>query len=58
MCLAVRPTVDKRYCIPDPLNWSRIADIVGIEFQKYLNEDIGAEVALGRAKTQIDALYR
>ncbi len=56
--LALRPTVDKGYCIPDPLNWSRVADIVGIEFQKYLNEDIGAEVALGRAKGQIDALYR
>ena len=56
--LSLRPTVDKGYCIPDPLTWQRVADIVGIEFQKYLNEDITAEVALGRAKSQIEELYR
>jgi ABC-type glycerol-3-phosphate transport system substrate-binding protein len=55
--IALRPTVDKGYCIPDPLNWQRVADIVGVEFQKYLNEDIPASEALGRAKRQIDALY-
>jgi len=55
---ALRPTVDKGYCIPDPLNWTRVSDIVGIEFQKYLNEDIPASEALARAKRQIDVLYR
>jgi ABC-type glycerol-3-phosphate transport system substrate-binding protein len=49
--------VDKGYCIPDPLTWQRVADIVGIEFQKYLTEDISAEDALARAKRQIDRLY-
>ena len=56
--LALRPTVDKGYCIPDPLTWQRVSDIVGIEFQKYLNEDITAEEALGRAKRQMEELYR
>jgi hypothetical protein len=56
--LALRPTVDKGYCIPDPLTWQRVSDIVGVEFQKYLNEDVSAEEALGRAKRQIDELYR
>jgi ABC-type glycerol-3-phosphate transport system substrate-binding protein len=55
--LSLRPTVDKGYCIPDPLTWQRVADIVGIEFQKYLAEDISAEDALARAKRQIDRLY-
>ena len=55
--LSLRPTVDKGYCIPDPLTWQRVADIVGIEFQKYLTEDISAEDALARAKRQIDRLY-
>ena len=56
--LALRPTVDKGYCIPDPLTWQRVSDIVGIEFQKYLNEDITAGEALGRAKRQMEELYR
>jgi ABC-type glycerol-3-phosphate transport system substrate-binding protein len=56
--LALRPTVDKGYCIPDPLTWQRVSDIVGIEFQKYLNEDITAEEALGRARKQVEELYR
>jgi len=56
--LALRPTVDKGYCIPDPLTWQRVADIVGVEFQKYLNEDIPATEALARAKRQIDAVYQ
>jgi hypothetical protein len=55
--LSLRPTVDKGYCIPDPLTWQRVADIVGIEFQKYLNEDLPATEALARAKRQIDAVY-
>jgi len=54
---SLRPTVDKGYCIPDPLTWQRVADIVGVEFQKYLNEDIPATEALARAKRQIDAVY-
>lgn len=56
--LTLRPTVDKGYCIPDPLTWQRVADILGTEFQKYLTEDIPAREALARAKRQIDALYR
>jgi multiple sugar transport system substrate-binding protein len=56
--LDLRPTVDKGYCIPDPLTWQRVSDIAGIEFQKYLNEDIPAEEALGRAKRQVEELYR
>jgi ABC-type glycerol-3-phosphate transport system substrate-binding protein len=56
--LSLRPTVDKGYCIPDPLTWQRVADIVGIEFQKYLNEDIPATEALARARRQIDAVYQ
>ena len=56
--IALRPTVDKGYCIPDPLNWQRVADIVGVEFQKYLNEDIPASEALGRVKRQMEELYR
>ncbi|UCC68166.1 MAG: hypothetical protein JSV79_13835, partial [Armatimonadota bacterium] len=55
--MSLRPTVDKGYCVPDPLTWYRVSDIVGIEFQKYLSEDIPAEEALGRAKRQIDRLY-
>jgi len=55
--LALRPTVDKGYCIPDPLTWSRVADIVGIQYQKYINEDIPAKEALTRAKRQMEALY-
>ena len=55
--VSLRPTVDRGYCIPDPLTWQRVADIVGIEFQKYLAEDIPAEEALARAKRQIDRLY-
>ncbi len=54
---SLRPTVDKGYCIPDPLTWQRVADIVGVEFQKYLNEDISAKDALARAKRQMDRLY-
>ncbi len=56
--LALRPTVDKGYCIPDPLTWSRVADIVGIEYQKYINENTSAKDALARAQRQIDALYQ
>jgi ABC-type glycerol-3-phosphate transport system substrate-binding protein len=56
--LSLRPTVDKGYCIPDPLTWARVSDIVGVEFQKYLNEDIPAAEALVRAKRQIDKLYQ
>jgi len=55
--MSLRPTVDLGYCIPDPLNWQRVADIVGTEFQKYLSEDIPAEEALARAQRQIDELY-
>jgi ABC-type glycerol-3-phosphate transport system substrate-binding protein len=55
---SLRPTVDKGYCIPDPLTWQRVADIVGIEFQRYLNEDISAEQALARAARQIELLYK
>lgn len=55
--LALRPTVDKGYCIPDPLTWQRVADIVGVEFQKYLNEDTPATEALAGAKRQIDQVY-
>jgi ABC-type glycerol-3-phosphate transport system substrate-binding protein len=55
--LSLRPTVDKGYCVPDPMRWNRVRDIMGIEFQKYLNEDISAEEALARAKRQIDKLY-
>ncbi len=56
--LALRPTVDKGYCIPDPLTWTRVADIVGIEYQKYINEDISAKDSLTRAKRQMEALYK
>jgi len=55
--MSLRATVDKGYCAPDPLTWNRVRDIVGIEFQKYLTEDISAEQALARAKRQIDKLY-
>ena len=55
--LSLRPTVEKGYCVPDPLTWNRVRDIVGIEFQKYLSEDITAEEALARAERQIDKLY-
>jgi len=55
--MSLRPTVDKGYCVPDPLTWYRVSDIVGIEFQKYLSEDVSAEEALARAKRQIDKLY-
>ena len=56
--LSLRPTVDLGYCVPDPITWNRVRDIVGIEFQKYLSEDITAEEALARAKRQIDKLYQ
>jgi ABC-type glycerol-3-phosphate transport system substrate-binding protein len=56
--MSLRPTVDKGYCIPDPLTWQRVADIVGTEFQRYLSQDISAEEALARARRQIDELYR
>lgn len=56
--LSLRPTVDKGYCIPDPLTWARVSDIMGVEFQKYLNEDIPASEALARAGRQIEELYR
>ena len=56
--LSLRPTVDKGYCIPDPLTWARVSDIMGVEFQKYLNEDIPAAEALGRAERQVEELYR
>jgi len=56
--LSLRPTVDKGYCIPDPLTWQRVADIVGTEFQKHLSQNISADQALARAKRQIDALYQ
>jgi hypothetical protein len=55
--LSLRPTLDKGYCVPDPITWNRVRDIVGIEFQKYLNEDVSAGEALARAKKQIDRLY-
>jgi ABC-type glycerol-3-phosphate transport system substrate-binding protein len=55
--LSLRPTVDLGYCVPDPLTWQRVTSIVGIEFQKYLAEDIAAEDALARARRQIDRLY-
>ncbi len=55
--LSLRPTLDLGYCVPDPLKWNRVRDIVGIEFQKYLDEDISAEEALARAERQIEKLY-
>ena len=55
--LSLRPTVDRGYCVPDPLTWNRVRDIVGIEFQKYINEDVSAQEALARAERQIDKLY-
>jgi hypothetical protein len=55
--LSLRPTLELGYCVPDPLRWNRVRDIVGIEFQKYLDEDISAEDALARAERQIDKLY-
>jgi ABC-type glycerol-3-phosphate transport system substrate-binding protein len=55
--IPLRPTVERGYVIPDPLTWQRVSDIMGVEFQKYLREEIPAEEALGRAKRQIDALY-
>jgi len=55
---SLRPTVDKGYCIPDPLTWARVSDIMGVEFQKYLNEDIPASEALARAGRQMEELYR
>ena len=55
--VSLRPTVDLGYCVPDPATWPRVSEIVGIEFQKFLHEDISAEEALGRAQRQIDRLY-
>jgi len=55
--MSLRPTLDKGYCVPDPIRWNRVRDIVGIEFQKYLSEDISAEEALRGAQRQIDKLY-
>jgi hypothetical protein len=49
--------VDLGYCVPDPSTWQRVSEIVGIEFQKFLHEDVSAEEALGRAQRQIDRLY-
>jgi hypothetical protein len=56
--MTLRPTVDLGYCVPDPIRWTRVSDILGIEFQKYLSENISAEEALARAKRQIDKLYQ
>ena len=56
--MLLRPAVDPGYCVPDPLTWQRVADIVGIEFQRYLTEEISAEEALLRARKQIDPLYQ
>jgi ABC-type glycerol-3-phosphate transport system substrate-binding protein len=55
--MSLSPTVERGYCIPDPLTWQRVSDIMGIEFQKYLTEEIPAQEALARAKRQIDRLY-
>jgi hypothetical protein len=35
----------------------RVTSIVGVEFQKYLAEDVTAAQALFRAERQIDELY-
>ncbi len=56
--VSLRPTLELGYCVPDPLRWNRVRDIVGIEFQKYLDEDISAEESLARARRQIEKLYQ
>ncbi len=55
--MTLRPTVDLGYCVPDPLTWQRVTSIVGVEFQKYLAEDVTAAEALSRAQRQIDELH-
>ncbi len=55
--MTLRPTIDLGYCVPDPLTWQRVTSIVGVEFQKYLAEDVTAAEALSRAQRQIHELY-
>jgi len=45
--LALGRSLEKGYSYPDPVNWSQCADILAVEFQKYLRGDTPtAEAAL------------
>jgi len=50
--------LDRGYSYPDPVNWEQVADILVVEFQKYLDDEtdrLTPEQALASAKARIQA---
>ena len=54
--LALGKSLDKGYSYPDPVNWGQCAEILAVEFQKFLSGTTPtAEEALANVRRRIDA---